>query len=415
MSHVEPFGVEALPSLPVGAPGAPPGCAGGLTERARLEWWNDRATDPLQLVEDFLAEHGLPVRDLAPGPAGHGAVRRTRRPPAHSAPGVCGAAVYVSAAAAAYAIGAPAAAASPAPAVPDVVVIVYAHGRAPVPPPATPADFRLGPWRSSWTPAGHAAAVVAVRAAIARGDVYQVNLVGHAAAEYAGDPLPALRRVAALPGARYGGMLTGAGWAVACASPEALVEAAGGQVWTRPIKGTRPATEAGRRELLCSAKERAEHVMIVDLERNDLSHVARTGSVRVDELFALRRWCDLWQAESVVSARLEDGVGLAALLRAVAPGGSVTGAPKLAALAQIARLEPVGRGASMGALGWVGPDRVSLGLSIRTAAVDATRVHLWAGGGITWGSDPEAEVAEAAAKAAPLRAALAGEVRTSGA
>jgi para-aminobenzoate synthetase component 1 len=86
----------------------------------------------------------------------------------------------------------------------------------------------------------------------------------------------------------------------------------------------------------------------------------------------------------------------------------VTGAPKLAALGQIAELEPVGRGASMGALGWVGPDRVSLGLSIRTVAVDACRIHLWAGGGITWGSDPEAEVAEAAAKAAPLRAALAG-------
>jgi para-aminobenzoate synthetase component 1 len=146
--------------------------------------------------------------------------------------------------------------------------------------------------------------------------------------------------------------------------------------------------------------------MIVDLERNDLSRVARTGSVRVDELFAVRRWCDLWQAESTVSASLADGVGLADLLRAVAPGGSVTGAPKAAALAHIARLEPVGRGASMGVLGWVGPDRVSLGLSIRTVAVDARRVHLWAGGGITWGSDPEAEVAEAAAKAAPLRAAL---------
>ena len=101
---------------------------------------------------------------------------------------------------------------------------------------------------------------------------------------------------------------------------------------TRPIKGTRPATAAGRRELLASAKERAEHVMIVDLERNDLARVARTGSVRVDELFAVRRWCDLWQAESAVSAELADGVGLADLLRAICPGGSVTGAPKLAAL-----------------------------------------------------------------------------------
>lgn len=120
--------------------------------------------------------------------------------------------------------------------------------------------------------------------------------------------------------------------------------------------------------------------MIVDLERNDLARIARTGSVRVDELFAVRRWCDLWQAESTVSATVADGLGLADLLRAVCPGGSVTGAPKRAALEQIAALEPVGRGASMGALGWVAPGRVDLGLTIRTAAVDTDRVHVWAGG-----------------------------------
>jgi para-aminobenzoate synthetase component 1 len=100
------------------------------------------------------------------------------------------------------------------------------------------------------------------------------------------------------------------------------------------------------------------------------------------------------------------GTGLAALLRAVLPGGSVTGAPKLAALDLIGVREPVGRGPAMGALGWVGPDRVDLGLTIRTVAADAGRLHVWAGGGITWGSDPVAEVAEAAAKAAPILAAL---------
>jgi para-aminobenzoate synthetase component 1 len=93
----------------------------------------------------------------------------------------------------------------------------------------------------------------------------------------------------------------------------------------------------------------------------------------------------------------------------------VTGAPKLAALDVIAALEPVGRGPSMGAYGWVTPGRIDLGLTIRTVAVDAERVHLWAGGGITWGSDPHAEVAEAAAKAAPLRAALAGPLPAPGA
>jgi para-aminobenzoate synthetase component 1 len=301
---------------------------------------------------------------------------------------------------------------SPVPAVPDVVAVVY-EGPSVGPPSIAPtgvgadSPWRLGPWEASWTAAEHESAARSVRDAIARGDVYQVNLVGHASAPYRGDPWPALRRVTRLRGARYPYLLSGDGWALACASPETLVRVSGDLVETLPIKGTRPATVAGRAELLDSAKERAEHIMIVDLERNDLAHVARVGSVAVPELFAVRRWCDLWQAESRVTAELLPGLDLGALLRAVCPGGSVTGAPKVAALAQIAALEPVGRGPSMGALGWLDHDGLDLGLTIRTVAVDGDRVHLWAGGGITWDSDPTAEVAEAAAKAAPLRAALA--------
>lgn len=389
--------------------GAPHACAHRLHERARIEWRTGDGDDPAVRMEALLDRHGLPVGDLARpvAPSGHG-------------PGaVCGATLFVSAAGAAHLIGAPAGAATPAPRVPDLVAVVWQHGPGGVAstgvaspgvasPGGEPRDWQLGPWQPSWSPQQHAEAVSRVREAIARGDVYQVNVVGHAAATYTGDPTAALRRVVALPGARYAGVLAGDGWAVACASPETLVRVAQGRVATSPIKGTRPATAQGRRELLSSVKERAEHVMIVDLERNDLARVAKTGSVRVEELFAVRRWCDLWQAESQVDARLADGVGLVDLLRAVAPGGSVTGAPKRAALAQIAALEPVGRGPSMGALGWVGHDGLDLGLTIRTVAVDAERVHLWAGGGITWGSDPHAEVAEADAKAGPLRAALAG-------
>jgi para-aminobenzoate synthetase component I len=396
MRHIEPFVVGTLPHKFNVVTGASQSCFGVVSERVRFEWWIGDGGDPAHLLEEFLADNGLPVRDVG-------------RPGVHGAGGVCGASVFLSAAAGARMAGAPTGAPSPAPAVPDLFAADYTH-TAPEstrPAAARPGLWRLGPWRDSWTPGAHADAVRRVRAAIGRGDVYQVNVVGHAAAPYVGDPLPALRRLAGLPGARYAGVVGGAGWAIGCASPETLVEVAAGRIVTRPIKGTRPATGSGRRELLDSTKERAEHVMIVDLERNDLARVARTGSVRVDELYAIRRWCDLWQAESVVSAAPVPGLGLADLLRAVCPGGSVTGAPKLAALAEIAALEPVGRGAGMGALGWIGPDRIDLGLTIRTAAVDADRVHLWAGGGITWGSDPDAEVAEAAAKAAPLRAALA--------
>lgn len=386
-------------------------------ERSRLEWRRTDGGDPAALVEDFLAGHGFAVRDLAAGAAG----RHPARAPDPAAPS---ATLFVSAAAGAYLAGAAVGAGTPAPALPDLVAVVREPDRAAVvwePDPGEPAGrpdqpdpgWRLGRWEPSWSPQQHAGAIETVRAAIARGDVYQVNVVGHAAAPYDGDPLPALRRVSGLPGARYAGILRSAGgagreWAIACASPETLLRVSGGRVVTRPIKGTRPATAAGRAALLASAKERAEHVMIVDLERNDLARVARTGTVRVEELYAVRRWCDLWQAESVVSAALADGVGLAGLLRATCPGGSVTGAPKTVACELIAAVEPVGRGPSMGALGWIGPHgELDLGLTIRTAAVDGDRVHLWAGGGITWGSDPAAEVAEAEAKAGPLRRALA--------
>ncbi|GAA2343845.1 hypothetical protein GCM10010170_029050 [Dactylosporangium salmoneum] len=302
---------------------------------------------------------------------------------------------------------------SPAPAVPDLVAIAFEHAPGHRPSRIPGPGFTVGNWTPSWRPSEHAAAVEEVRSAISRGDVYVVNLVGHTSAPFAGDPAPALARVAALPGARYGGVLRGEAWWLATASPETLVEVSGGRAVTRPIKGTRPATAAGRADLLGSAKERAEHVMIVDLERNDLARVAAVGSVQVEELFAIRRWSGLWQAESTVSARLAPGVGLADLLRAVWPGGSVTGAPKLAAIDIVARLEPVGRGPSMGACGWIGHDRdgrltIDLGLTIRTAAIADGRVHLWAGGGIVWDSDPVAEVAEAAAKTAPIKAALRG-------
>jgi para-aminobenzoate synthetase component I len=381
---------------------APTSCSDRLAERSRLEWRIGSDGDPALLLAGFLADAGLSRPGFDPAPDSF--LDKTSHLSTWWDGQVCGAAVLVSAAGCAAMVGAPPGPPSPAPAVPDLVAVVYEHGT--FRQPRVPGDIDLGRWVPSWTPARHADAVREVRAAIGRGDVYQVNVVGHASASYRGDPTGALHRVTRLPGARYAGVLTGDGWAVACASPETLVEVRAGRVWTRPIKGTRAATPAGQAQLLGSVKERAEHVMIVDLERNDLTRVARTGTVRVEELYAVRRWCDLWQAESTVSAELAAGTGLADLLRAVCPGGSVTGAPKLAALDAIAALEPVGRGPSMGAFGWVGPDRIDLGLTIRTVAVDTGRVHVWAGGGITWDSDPAEEVAEAAAKAGPLRHAF---------
>jgi para-aminobenzoate synthetase component 1 len=176
-----------------------------------------------------------------------------------------------------------------------------------------------------------------------------------------------------------------------------------------PIKGTRAAT--ARDDLLSSVKDAAEHVMIVDLERNDLSRVCAAGSVRWPELMVEHELAGVRHLVSTVEGALRPGVGLAELLAAVFPGGSVTGCPKISALDHIARLEPVGRGAAMGALGTVYPNGdLELALTIRTFAVAEGRIHLWVGGGIVWDSEADAEIEESWVKARPLLAALGSAV-----
>jgi para-aminobenzoate synthetase component I len=269
--------------------------------------------------------------------------------------------------------------------------------------------FSVGPWEPSWTAAEYGEAVEAVRAAIAHGDVYQVNLVQHLEAPFRGDAAGLSARLAPLR-PLVPQPFVGEGWAVVSASPELFLERRGRLVRTCPIKGTRPAGESD--ELRASPKDAAEHLMIVDLERNDLSRVCEPGSVGWPSLLAPRRLAGVEHLVSTVEGTLREGVGLAELLAATFPGGSVTGAPKLAALDLIAGLEPVGRGASMGALGRVwGNGDLELALTIRTFAVAEGRIHLWVGGGVVWDSDPAAEVEESLTKAAPLLAAIGAPLR----
>jgi para-aminobenzoate synthetase component 1 len=196
--------------------------------------------------------------------------------------------------------------------------------------------------------------------------------------------------------------LVGPDWSIVSASPELFLARRGTRLWTKPIKGTRPLGED-----IADVKDAAEHVMIVDLERNDLSRVCEPGSVRWPELMVQHELAGVTHLVSTVEGTLRPGVGLAEILAATFPGGSITGAPKIAALDQIARLEPVGRGAAMGALGTIWPNGdFELALTIRTFAVADGRVHLWAGGGIVWDSDPSAEIEESWVKARPLLAAL---------
>jgi para-aminobenzoate synthetase component 1 len=262
-------------------------------------------------------------------------------------------------------------------------------------------DFSVGAWRASWSEDDYAAAIDTVRRAIAAGDVYQVNLVQHLSAAFDGDPaglaaaLDPLRPLEPEP-------LCGDGWAIVSASPELVLSRRGRRVRTQPIKGTRPAGVS-----FDSPKDAAEHVMVVDLERNDLARVCEPGTVGWPELLAERELAGVRHLVATVEGLLREDVTLTDLLEAMLPGGSVTGCPKVAALDLIAELEPVGRGAAMGALGRLYPNGdLDLALTIRTFAIADGRIHLWVGGGIVWDSDPAAEVEESWVKARPLLAAI---------
>ncbi len=371
----------------VAPPGRPSRWRGPLREIGRWEWRLGSGVDPAAGLSAFLTEHGL-GGPLAGQTAGKTAV-----------------ALLVGAAGCSSLAGLPSGAPSAVPAVPDVVAVAVRRGEGA--PLAAVRSPDVGEWRTSWSDQEHAAAVERVRGQIALGNCYQANVVGHRSAPHRNAPRDLARAVAAIS-SRYGGVLCGDGWAVGCASPEQLVRIDGERITTEPVKGTRRVAPGSRDELLASDKDRAEHVMIVDLERNDLSRVAVSGSVAVERLYAVSEWAGLWHAASTVSAQLRPEATALDVLAAVAPGGSVTGAPKRAALQVLSALEPVGRGPAMGALGLIWPGGLDLGLTIRTVAADSDRVHLWAGGGITWGSDPAEEVDEAHAKAGPVLRALAG-------
>ena len=274
-------------------------------------------------------------------------------------------------------------------------------------PPARP--FSIGEWEPTWSEAEYAAAIEGAKEGIARGDVYQVNLVQHLSAPFGGDARGLATRLAPLR-PLHPTPLVGDGWAIVSASPELFLARRGERLWTMPIKGTRPL--GGAQDLRESEKDAAEHVMIVDLERNDLSRVCRAGTVRWPELMAERELAGVAHLVSTVEGRLQADVSLGAILAATFPGGSITGAPKISAIDHIARLEPVGRGASMGALGRIhGNGDFELALTIRTFAVADSRIHLWVGGGVVWDSEPDAEIEESWVKARPLLARVGAPVR----
>jgi para-aminobenzoate synthetase component 1 len=259
----------------------------------------------------------------------------------------------------------------------------------------------------------HRAAIERALAYIAAGDVYQVNLAQRLRVRSPIAPHEAYLRLRAAQRVPFGAYLAFADFAVLCGSPERFLRVAGSDVTTEPIKGTRPRGTDGARdaalraELRADPKERAEHVMIVDLERNDLGRSCVTGSVRVPSLMRVESFATLHHMVSTVRGTLRTEVGLADLLRASFPGGSVTGAPKIRAAQVIAELEAAPREIYTGALAWFrGPRDFDSAIAIRTAVARDGVFTYHAGGGIVADSDPAREYDECLLKAEPFLRAL---------
>lgn len=270
-----------------------------------------------------------------------------------------------------------------------------------------------GPLEEMEPPDRHLAAVSRALDYILAGDIYQVNLARRLGCAFPlrSDEAPGLSLFAALEAAAPAPFAIWladgeSGTALVGNSPERfLSRSLAGQLETCPIKGTRPRDPSDllhrqAAELLASAKDRAEHVMIVDLERNDLGRVCQTGSVHVVDLCQLLTLPTVHHLVATVRGQLRPEVGLAELLRATFPGGSVTGAPKIRAMEIIAELEPARRGPYTGATGWLGAaGDLDLAVAIRSALIRDQRLTLWVGGGIVADSQPAAELAETWAKA----------------
>ncbi|MBV8757820.1 MAG: anthranilate synthase component I family protein, partial [Deltaproteobacteria bacterium] len=249
----------------------------------------------------------------------------------------------------------------------------------------------------------HVARVGRILDYLAAGDVYQVNLARRLVAriEAPGDALALYEALAEVAPAPYGALLEADGVTIISGSPERFLASVGDRVETRPIKGTRPRAPGAADELAAAPKDDAEHLMIVDLERNDLGRIAETSSVRVDELGYIVELPALYHKVSRVSAKPRAGTGYAQLLRATFPGGSITGAPKVRAMQLIDELEPARRGPYCGALGYFGAHGAfELAIAIRIGVIKGHELRVHVGGGIVADSDAHAELAETELKAA---------------
>ncbi len=289
----------------------------------------------------------------------------------------------------------------------------------PLPRPAPPAALPAMPTPSSnFTPAAFMAAVEKAKEYIAAGDAFQIVPSQRFSAPFALPPFALYRALRRLNPAPYLFFCDFAGFALVGASPEILVSVKHGEVKLRPLAGTRPrgATpeEDARleRELLADPKELAEHLMLLDLGRNDVGRVAEIGSVRVTQRFRVERYSQVMHIMSEVVGRLRPGLDALDALMAGFPAGTLSGAPKVRAMEIIEELEPSRRGTYAGGVGYFGADGdMDTCIALRTALVKDGVMHVQAGAGVVADSDPEAEHRETEQKARALFRAAEEAVR----
>jgi para-aminobenzoate synthetase component 1 len=267
--------------------------------------------------------------------------------------------------------------------------------------------------KSNFSHEDYLRAVETAREYICAGDIFQVNLSQRLEAEVTMPPYELYRRLRQINPAPFANYFGFDDVSVVGASPERFMKLTGDRVETRPIKGTRPRGRTPEEDkelaaqLLASVKDRAENVMIVDLERNDIGRVCRYGSVEVTELAILETYPTVYHLTSTVLGRLSEGKDRVDLLKATFPGGSITGAPKVRSMEIIEELEPTRRSVYTGSLGYLGFNGdMDLDIVIRTILLKGNRAYFQVGGAITYDSDPESEYIETLDKGRALILAL---------
>ena len=269
--------------------------------------------------------------------------------------------------------------------------------------------------KSNFTKKGFEDAVQKVRDYIRSGDIYQANLTQRFSGKTTLSSYELSRDLRRFSPAPFGAFLNFDKFHILSNSPERFIKCVDRKLETRPIKGTRPRgkDEADdlrlREELVNSEKDRAELLMIVDLERNDLSRVSKVGTVKVPELFVIEPYANVNHLVSTVVGTLKDEYNAVDVIKATFPGGSITGAPKIRSMEIIEELEPTKRNVYTGSIGYIGFDgNMDLNIAIRTIVKENEDIYFQVGGGMTWGSNPSDEYQETLDKAASIMKALRG-------